>query len=342
MGGYAKVSPVLNTGFNVSLSLILIACSMPLLLIIALIIKLQGRGPVLYNGVRLGRHKKPFVMYKFRTLIPGADKIIGAEVLTIQHEKHKIVTTLGKFLRDTRLDELPQLFNILKGEIDFLGPRPLRPDVYDKLCKQIRNYDQRFSTKPGLIGYSQLCTPHSAPKKIRMLTDNKFLKKKQNFILDILLVLYTIFIVIKKVFVEAATLLHGLIKSKIFSRYKEKRTLKRLRPKGTKVYIGSRINDKAIFTDEAQLIDINEEAFLIYSHHKINQNGLAFKLERDFKRGLGKREKKKSALCHGKFYRESAIIHNSFKNSYVIQYTPISSLNNYRVNQYFLFKSMIH
>ena len=103
-------------------------------------------------------------MYKFRTLPVGAQKKIGSKLLSFRHCK---LPFFSKFLRDTRLDELPQLFNIMKGEMDFLGPRPLRPEIYDHMCKGITNYDLRFNVRPGLVGYSQLFTPHSSPKRIR-------------------------------------------------------------------------------------------------------------------------------------------------------------------------------
>src|SRR4030042_5740158 len=165
-GGYSKLPFFINSTFNSLLSLVLIIFSLPLMVIIALIVKIKDGGPVLYKGVRLGINKTPFIMYKFRTLSKDADKIIGAELLTAEiASTKKLVTHFGKYLRDTRLDELPQLFNILKGDMDFVGPRPERPEIYENICSHIRNYDRRFAVKPGLIGYAQLFTPPMTPKR---------------------------------------------------------------------------------------------------------------------------------------------------------------------------------
>jgi lipopolysaccharide/colanic/teichoic acid biosynthesis glycosyltransferase len=153
--GYSKASFIINTITNITLSTVLVFCSLPLLALVALVLRFKEGGPVFYRGVRLGMNKRPFIMYKFRTLVPGAESIMGAELLTRRlGSDQKLVTDFGKFLRDTRLDELPQLFNILKGDMDFLGPRPERPAIYERICKHIKGYDKRFDVKPGLIGYS--------------------------------------------------------------------------------------------------------------------------------------------------------------------------------------------
>jgi lipopolysaccharide/colanic/teichoic acid biosynthesis glycosyltransferase len=336
--GYAKVSSVLNGIFNFSMSLIIILFSLPVFLILSLIIKLQDRGPVFYKGVRLGLNKKPFIMYKFRTLVPDAEKLIGAEILS---SKHKLETLSGRFLRDTRLDELPQLINILRGDMDFLGPRPERPVIYEKFCKHIKGYDKRFSVKPGLIGYSQLFTPHSAPKKIRTLIDNTLLKSKQNFISDLSLIFFTILIVTRTVIYKMAKYIwRDLLKSKVLRLYKEKRVHERMRPKEAKVFIGSKIGEQEVFTDEAQLIDVNEEAFLIYSNHKINSDNAVFKLQINHESGRGNRKRKKTAICTGEIYRETEINSSQAKYAYVIRYTPISPLNHYVLHTYFLSQSM--
>ncbi len=340
-GGYAKVSFVLNTIFNTFFSLLLIILSITLLLIITLIIKLQDGGPILYKGIRLGLNKKPFVMYKFRTLVPGAEKIIGAEIMTEKQHNH-LETASGKFLRETRLDELPQLFNILKGDMDFLGPRPVRPAVYEKFCKNIKGYDKRFSVKPGLIGYSQLFTPHSAPKRIRALIDNKFLSKKQKFMWDTIIIFYTILVVITKIFREIGKYFwNSLLKIKILGRYKEKRTLTRKKIKGARIYIKSNCDKEGIFTDASKLLDINEEAILIHSNSNLEDKELILKMEIDHRTKPWKKCKRKFAICFGELYRASEIENDQFKYSYVIKYTPVSPLNYYRVHEYFLSQSMI-
>lgn len=337
-GGYLKVWLLFNRLFNCVFSIILLICSLPLFLIISIIIKLQDGGPILYNSVRLGIDKKPFTMYKFRTLIPDAEKIIGPDVLSAKHKE--VVLPFGKFLRDTRLDELPQLVNILKGDMDFVGPRPQPPALYEKICKHIKGYDKRFSVRPGLIGFPQLFLPHSAPKRIQSIIDNKYIKIKQKYLFDIFIVLFTILIVIRTIIYRIARFIWKIIiKSKIFGMFREKRTLERVKQRRARVYIGSKIDDREIFKGEGKLVDMNEEAFLIYTDHKIDQNDLLYKMEINYETYRG-RKKKKSALCTGRVYRESEIKNDKFKYSYVIKYTPISPLNHYMVHQYFLLESM--
>jgi lipopolysaccharide/colanic/teichoic acid biosynthesis glycosyltransferase len=297
----------------------------------------------LYKGTRLGIDKIPFTMYKFRTLAKDADKIIGAELLTQQIASTiHLVTPFGKFLRHTRLDELPQLFNILKGEMDFLGPRPERPEIYEKFCRDIEGYDERFSVNPGLIGYSQLFTPHSTPKKIRTLIDNRFLKKKQNFIWDITEVIFTIVVVLKRVLFYSAKLLRdNIIKSRLFGLYSEKRQLERLRLDEALVYIGTGDSHREESMEESKLVDINEEAILIYSNLEINQDTFIFRMENEYKKLCKKKSRKKTAVCNGTIYRKVPIKDKQYKNAYVIKYIPASPLNYYMVHQYFLNESVI-
>jgi lipopolysaccharide/colanic/teichoic acid biosynthesis glycosyltransferase len=105
------------------------------LIISTFVLILYGR-PIIYKGKRLGLNKKIFYMYKFRTLPTGLDKKLGSELFSRTSIK---IPFFAKFLRETRLDELPQLFNILKRDMDFLGPRPLRPEIYEKWKGQIPN-----------------------------------------------------------------------------------------------------------------------------------------------------------------------------------------------------------
>lgn len=337
-GGYSKTNHVINRIFNISFSLILTIFSLPVLLIITILIKLVDRGPVLYRGERLGYNKKIFIMYKFRTMVLDAEEIIGAKLLTT---KDRVVTPVGKFLRDTRLDELPQLFNIIKGDMDFVGPRPVRPLIYEKICKNIVNYDNRFQTKPGLVGYSQLFTPYSTPKRIRSMIDNILIRKKQKFLWDIFAVLYTSVIVIVVILRKQIVIIRELLKPFLFKRYKENRTSVRVKPRLAKVFVGSTVDGKEVFAFEAELLDINEDAFLINVNHKINQNHSFFKLQIKNQRHKMKsgRIGIKTAYCYGDIFREIEPKKDQYKYSYVIKYTPVSPFNSYVIHQYFLFES---
>lgn len=343
-GGYSPLPCIISRVFNSSLALILMIIGIPVFLIIVVMIKLQDGGTLFYRGIRLGKNKKPFVMYKFRTLVPDAELKIGASLLS---HTHRLVTISGKFLRDSRLDELPQLFNIIKGDMDFLGPRPEREVIYEKYCKHIPGYDKRFLVNPGLVGYAQLFTPHGTPKRIRALIDNHFLLKKRKLSWEIYIVLKTVIAI--NIVIAAKTISYiwsGFIMRKVLRRYQqEKRELKRISVSEGKVFVGKKAHDENfVFLSCAELIDVNEEAFLIYTNDKITREDVVFKLEIDHVNANNKGHiKRKTALCHGEIYREFEIKDSAYKYSYIIKYIPFSPFNAYILDQYFLRKSiMLH
>ena len=334
---YGMVLQTINHVINLTLALVLVICSFPLMVIVAFVVKLQDGGDIFFKGTRLGINKKPFSMYKFRTLIPEANKLTKEELLTHQHN---LETVSGKFLRDTRLDELPQLYNILKGDMVFLGPRPERPAIYEKFCKNIKGYDKRFTVKPGLIGYSQLLTPHNSPKRIRTFIDNSFLRKRHNVLLDIGLVVCTILIVIETIFRKLNKILwNKIIKSKVFSIYIEKRSLERVRLKMATVNVELETNSKKTVICAGKLIEINEDAFSMYCNTHINGDKLLFTLE--IAHRIRKSLIKKCALCYGKVFRQERPVNDQYKYIYVVKYVPISPLHAYLINQYFLPKSLV-
>ncbi|HZU59544.1 MAG TPA: sugar transferase [Solirubrobacteraceae bacterium] len=139
----------------VSLSLIVVG---PLCLVVALVLKLTSpRNPILYRGLRVGRSGHLFEMFKFRTLAPDAEQrlgpYLGPELTELTSQE---VTRLGRFLRASKLDELPQLYNVLKGDMSLVGPRPIRPAFFAELCQEIPQYWQRLVVRPGLTGLAQL------------------------------------------------------------------------------------------------------------------------------------------------------------------------------------------
>jgi lipopolysaccharide/colanic/teichoic acid biosynthesis glycosyltransferase len=156
---------------NFFLALLGLILALPLLLLVAILIKLTSRGPVMYTQVRVGldrrtdadlntNHRrvsdiggKPFSIYKFRTMRTDAEQGTGA-VWAQKHDPR--VTWIGRYLRQYRIDELPQLINVLKGEMNIVGPRPERPMIFAELRKNITEYPLRQRAKPGITGLAQI------------------------------------------------------------------------------------------------------------------------------------------------------------------------------------------
>ena len=134
-----------------------IMCAFPIGLVVALAVKLDSKGPFFFIQERLGRYKKPFKLIKFRTMVFNAEE----KGPVWAHKNDRRVTRIGRFLRKNRLDEIPQLLNILKGDISFVGPRPVVKSSAELLQQYNRDYDKRFLVKPGLTGWSQIYWSHS-------------------------------------------------------------------------------------------------------------------------------------------------------------------------------------
>jgi lipopolysaccharide/colanic/teichoic acid biosynthesis glycosyltransferase len=129
----------------------------PVLPAVAVAVRLDSAGPALYRGLRVGRAGSLFTMFKFRTLTTDAEQRLGpylGETLTRMTADE--VTRVGRFLRATHLDELPQLLNVLAGDMSLVGPRPIRPAFFEELCEEIPQYWQRLVVAPGMTGFAQL------------------------------------------------------------------------------------------------------------------------------------------------------------------------------------------
>jgi lipopolysaccharide/colanic/teichoic acid biosynthesis glycosyltransferase len=141
---------------DVLIAAAILAVLAPVLALVAVAIVLTSGQPLLYHGARVGRAGQIFLMYKFRTLAPDAEERLGpylGEELSRRTEAE--VTRVGRLLRATHLDEVPQLWNVLRGEMAIVGPRPIRPAFFTELCEEIPQYWQRLVVPPGVTGFAQ-------------------------------------------------------------------------------------------------------------------------------------------------------------------------------------------
>lgn len=179
---------------DVSLSGFVFIISLPLWAVIATSISLESDGPVFFKQTRLGRQGKKFTIYKFRTMKTENND----ESMT--KEKDDRITTIGHFLRKTRLDELPQTINILKGEMSFIGPRPERPELASELEENVPFYNVRLIVKPGLSGLDQVSGEYHSPSRsdtLKKLQHDLFYIKNRSIYLDSVIALKTIATVFK-------------------------------------------------------------------------------------------------------------------------------------------------
>ncbi len=173
----------------------LLAAAWPVMLLVALAVRLESKGPVIYRQIRVGEHGRHFEMVKFRSMRADAESDGVARWATKDDDRS---TRIGKFIRNTRLDELPQLFLVLGGDMSFVGPRPERPQFVEMLNSEIRYYDVRHSVKPGLTGWAQLRYPYGASVRDanEKLKFDLFYVKNHGLIFDLMIMLQTVEVVL--------------------------------------------------------------------------------------------------------------------------------------------------
>ena len=184
---YLKLKRLLD----VFLSLMGLIVSGPLLLIIAFAIKKTSKGPVFFRQERLGMNERPFTLLKFRTMVDEAEKETGPKWSSADDPR---ITRVGRFLRKTRLDELPQLINVLKGHISMVGPRPIRKHFADRLAEKFPFYRLRFSVKPGITGWAQVNGDYAGSDEgqLEKLEYELFYIQNQSIFLDLFILLKTV------------------------------------------------------------------------------------------------------------------------------------------------------
>lgn len=159
----------------------------PVFLMVALLIKAEDGGPVFYKQVRLTKNHREFEIYKFRSMVVDAEKR-GAQLSTINDDR---ITFVGRFIRKTRIDELPQLINILKGDMSIIGPRPERPEIEKEYVKELPEFAFRLEVPAGLSGYAQVFGKYNTNPSDKLKLDLLYINQR-SLLLDIKLMLYTI------------------------------------------------------------------------------------------------------------------------------------------------------
>ncbi len=192
---YRLLRDKVKRDFDMVICSLLLVLAWPLMLCAVLAIFIETGRPVLYKQTRTGLNGRPFSIYKFRSMTQDAEKG-GKAVWAAANDAR--VTGVGSFIRNTRIDELPQIFNVLRGDMSFVGPRPERPEFVEQLNQQLPYYDFRHRVKPGLMGWAQLNYPYGASIEDGegKLVYDLYYVKNYSFMLDVMIVVQTVEVIL--------------------------------------------------------------------------------------------------------------------------------------------------
>jgi sugar transferase (PEP-CTERM system associated) len=181
--------------FDIAVVAVLLPIALPIMAVMAFLISLDGGAPIIYTQERVGRRGQKFTLLKFRSMTKDAEKDGKAYWATVNDSR---VTAVGRFMRHTRIDELPQLINVLRGEMSFVGPRPERPQFVATLTERIPFYAVRHSVKPGLTGWAQVRYTYggNVEESVKKLEYDLYYVKNHSLLLDLLILLKTVRVVL--------------------------------------------------------------------------------------------------------------------------------------------------
>ena len=192
--GLTPAERVAKRAMDILISAIVLLILSPLMLLIAAAIKLEDGGPIFFRQKRLTRHGREFDILKFRSMVVDAEKYAGAVLATDNDPR---ITRVGRIIRPFRLDELPQLINILKGDMSIVGPRPERKVIADEYCKDIPEFAYRLKVRGGLTGYAQIYGKYNTSAYDKLRLDLMYIEN-YSLLLDIKLMILTIRILFSK------------------------------------------------------------------------------------------------------------------------------------------------
>lgn len=183
--------------FDVAAALLLLVVTLPFIVLTGIAIALEDglRGPYFYRQRRVGLDGKVFDVLKFRSMTVDAESDGRPRWATSGDSR---VTRVGRFIRKVRIDELPQVFNVLRGDMSFVGPRPERPEFVSQFGDSVPYYDERHCAKPGITGWAQLCYPYGASEKdaIEKLQYDLYYVKNHTLLFDLMILLQTVEVVV--------------------------------------------------------------------------------------------------------------------------------------------------
>ncbi len=190
----SRMQDAINRTGDIGISLAFLVFTLPLMLLVALLVRLDSPGPVMYRQERVGLGGRRFVLLKFRSMNSNAE----ARGPAWAQQRDPRVTRVGSFMRRTRIDELPQLINVLRGEMSFIGPRPERPHFVEQLADVIPHYRERARVKPGLTGWAQVNYPYGASVEDARakLSYDLFYVQNRTPLLDLLILFATVRVIL--------------------------------------------------------------------------------------------------------------------------------------------------